>query len=291
MSMDAAFLVALLAATLRLAIPVAVAALGEVVNERAGVLNLGVEGSMLFGAYAGYVVAQSTGSPWLGLGAGLCVGAVAGIVLGLLMVVVRTDQIITGLAFAILASAVTTYLFESGYTVGDAPPRVNGIELPQLVIVSLVCLAVVWFALDRTSGGMALTAVGEDPVSADALGLPVVRIRVLAMVAGNALVGLSGALLVCGPLGIFVQDVTAGRGWIALALVVFARWRPLPVVAGALLFGLCDALRLRLQTAATELPYEIFVALPYVVTLVVLVVAGRARLAPSALGVAFVRSG
>lgn len=290
MTLDAAFLVAILAATLRLAIPVAVAALGELINERAGVLNLGVEGSMLAGAYAGYIAAISTGSPWTGLAAGFAVGAGAGIILALLMVVVQADQIITGLVFTILAVGVTTYLFELNYTVGDAPQRVDGLDLTELCIVALACLVVVWFLMQRTSVGMSVTAIGEDPVSADALGKSVTRTRVIATVAGNAFVGLAGALLVCGPLGIFVQEVTAGRGWIALAIVVFARWKPVPVIAGALLFGLCDAIRLRLQTVMTDVPYEIFLALPYVVILLALVLAGRSSLAPAALGVPYRRA-
>jgi simple sugar transport system permease protein len=290
MDMDVAFLGALLAAMLRLAIPVGVAALGEVVTERAGVLNLGIEGTMLLGAFSGYTAAIATGSPWVGLIAGVVIGVIAGAVLSALMVWVGTNQIITGLAFAILASALTTFLFELSYTVGASPPRVNALGLPELATVLVACLVVVWFLLERTRSGAALTAVGEDPVSADALGLRVQRTRALATVAGNALVGLAGALLVCGPLGIFVQDVTAGRGWIALALVVFARWKPLPVVAGALLFGLCDAIRLRLQAADTDVPYEIFLALPYVVTLVALLIGARSSRTPSALAVPWVRT-
>lgn len=287
--MDGVSILLILAATVRLAVPVAVAALGEVINERAGVLNLGLEGSMLSGAYGGYIVALATGSPWLGLAAGVGVGALAGVVLALLMVVVGANQIIIGLAFTLLASAVTTYLFESGYTIGSAPPRVNSIDIIELAGITLVVLVVVWFLLERTSTGLALTAVGEDPVSADALGIRVNAVRFAATVGGNAIVGLAGALLVCGPLGIFVQNVTAGRGWIALALVVFARWKPGRIVLGALLFGFCDALRLRLQGTLTDVPYEIFLALPYVVTLLVLIIGARASRTPAALSVPFVR--
>lgn len=289
MDIDIAFIGALLAAMLRLAIPVGVAALGEVITERSGVLNLGIEGTMLLGAFAGYTAAITSGSPWIGLLAGLLVGIAAGAVIALLTVRIGTNQIITGLAFAILASALTTFLFELSYTVGASPPRVNALGLPELTVVLLLCLLAVWFLLERTRTGLALTAVGEDPVSADALGIRVVRTRVLATISGNALIGLAGALLVCGPLGIFVQNVTAGRGWIALALVVFARWKPLPVVAGALLFGLCDAVRLRLQATTTDIPYEIFLALPYVVTLVALLFGARSSRTPSALAVPWAR--
>src|SRR3546814_495584 len=156
MDMDIAFLGALLAATLRLAIPVGVAALGEVVTERSGVLNLGIEGTMLLGAFAGYTAATATGSPWMGLGAGIVVGLLAGVVLSALMVWVGTNQIITGLAFAILASAGTTFLFELSYTVGTSPPRVNALDLPELTVVLLLTLLAVWFPLEPTRPGLGL---------------------------------------------------------------------------------------------------------------------------------------
>lgn len=244
---------------------------------------------MLSGAFAGYTVALATGSPWWGLVAGMVIGVVAGMLLAYLMVYIQANQIITGLAFVLLAAAVTTYLFELTYSVGSSPPRVGGIGLWELVVIMLLALAAVWFLLQRTVTGSRITAVGEDPVSADALGINVGRTRFWATVAGNGLVGLSGALLVCGPLGIFVQNVTAGRGWIALAIVVFARWRPVPVVLGALLFGFCDALRLRLQVIDTGIAYEAFLALPYLVVLSVLVLGARNSRTPSALATPFQR--
>jgi general nucleoside transport system permease protein len=281
---------ATLTAALRLMVPVAVAALGEVITERSGVLNLGVEGTMLTGAYAGYTAARATGSPWAGLAAGAAAGIACGIVLALLMVVARTNQIVTGLAFTLGAAALTTYLFERSYDLGSAPPRVAGLNLPELLAVTAAVALAVWFLLERTSAGLVLTAVGEDPGAADALGTRVAAVRCAATVGGNALVGLAGALLVCGPLGIFVQNVTAGRGWIALALVVFARWRPVPLVLGALLFGACEAVRLRLQNTTTDIPYEVFLALPYLVTLIVLVAASRRAHSPAALAVPFDRT-
>ena len=146
-----------------------------------------------------------------------------------------------------------------------------------LVALTLVCVAAVRFLFRRTTVGLTINAVGESPESADALGYNVVLIRWLSTIAGGALAGLGGAVLVNGPLGLFIEQVTAGRGWVALALVVFAGWRPVPAVAGAFLFGLCDAAQLRLQGTATEVPYELFLALPYVVTLVALVLRGPAQ--------------
>ncbi len=218
------------------------------------------------------------------------IGALCGVVLAWLMVVVRTNQIVTGLAFTLLAGAATTYVFEQSYSLGTVPPRIASLSLAPLLAVAGAALLLVWFVLERTTAGLTLTAVGEDPVSVDALGTRVNPVRVAATTAGNALAGLAGALLVCGPLGLFVQNVTAGRGWIALALVVFARWRPVRVVFGALLFGLCDAVRLRLQGTDTSIPYELFVALPYLVTLLALTVRARDSRTPRALTVPFARN-
>jgi ABC-type uncharacterized transport system permease subunit len=281
--------VATLAAALRLAVPVAMAALGALVGERAGVLNLGLEGMMLSGALAAYLATLATDQPVVGLVTGLVAGGACGSLLALLVVVVRANQIVTGLAFTLLAGSVTTYLYQRSYEVGQSPPRIERLSMVPLVVLLLVVLGLVSAGFARTTIGLATVAVGESPVAADALGYRVQHIRFGATVVGSALAGLGGAMLVCGPLGLFIEGVTAGRGWVALALVVFARWRPVPCVAGALLFGLCDAAQLRLQGTSTGLPYEVFLALPYVVTLVALVVRRSDARTPAALAVPFVR--
>ncbi len=280
---------ATIAAALRLSIPVALAALGAVVSERSGVLNLGVEGMMLSGAFAAYSAAEATGSPWFGLLAGTAVGALAGLLLVLFVVIGRSNQIVTGIAFTLLASYLTTYLFQRNYAIGQVPPRLNRIGLVALVVMTAVLVAAVYFLLQRTTFGLALGAVGESPEAADALGFDVVRIRAIASVIGGAFAGLGGAALVCGPLGLFIENVTGGRGWVALALVVFSGWKTLPVIVGAFLFGLSDAVQLRLQGTQSAIPYEFFLALPYLLTLLALVLRARASRTPSALGVAFVR--
>ena len=163
--------------------------------------------------------------------------------------------------------------------------------MPPLIALTLVVLGVVIVPCCATPWpGSSSSAVGEAPVAADALGYDVRRTRYLATIVGSSLAALGGAVLVCGPLGLFIQNVTAGRGWVALALVVFAGWRPLPCAVGALLFGLCDAVQLRIQGTSTGIPYEVFLALPYVVTLVALVIRGRNSRTPAALGVPFDRS-
>lgn len=287
--MDVLFKIATIEAAIRLGLPVALAAMGAIISERSGVLNLGLEGMMLSGALGGYVANDATGSPWIGLLAGIVVGAFCGAILAGLVVTMRTNQVVTGIAFTLVAGAATTYLFQLRWSIGDIPPRVERLGMAPLIVVTLVCLGAVWFLFRRTTAGLAIGAVGESPESADALGYPVLRIRWLATMAGGALAGLGGAVLVNGPLGLFIEGVTAGRGWVALALVVFAGWKPVPAVAGAFLFGLCDAAQLRLQGTATEVPYEVFLALPYVVTLIALVLRARVSRTPRALGVPYVR--
>ncbi|MCB0991053.1 MAG: ABC transporter permease [Acidimicrobiales bacterium] len=280
---------ATVAAALRLSIPVALAAMGAVVSERSGVLNLGVEGMMLTGAFAAYSAAEASGSPWLGLVAGLAAGAAAGLLLAVFVVIGRSNQIVTGIAFTLLAGYLTTYLFQRNYAIGQIPPRLNRIDLLALVVLTAVVVVAVYYLLQRTTFGLALGAVGESPEAADALGYDVVRIRVAATIIGGGLAGLGGAALVCGPLGLFIENVTAGRGWVALALVVFSGWKTFPAVVGAFLFGLSDAIQLRLQGTQSAIPYEFFLALPYMLTLMALVLRARASRTPAALGVAFVR--
>lgn len=279
-----------LAAGLRLALPVALAALGALVCERAGVLNLGLEGLMLCGALSGYLVTDASGSPWLGLVAGLVVGALCGCLLAGVVVHLAANQVVAGLAFSLLAVSATTYVYEWAYDIGQSPPRIERISMPPLVVLTLVVLAAVTLLLRSSLAGLVLTATGESPVAVDALGYSVRRTRFLATVFGSSLAGLGGAVLVCGPLGLFIQNVTAGRGWVALALVVFAGWKPVPCVIGAFLFAICDAAQLRIQGTDTGIPYEVFLALPYAVTLVAMAVRGRRSSTPAALGVPFHRA-
>ncbi len=287
--MDVIFKLATLEAAIRLGVPVALAALGALVSERTGVLNLGLEGMMLSGALGGYAANEATGSAWLGVLAGTLIGAGCGAILALLVVTARANQVVTGIAFTLLALSATTYLFQLRYSIGGIPPRVNRLDMTPLVLLTLACVAALWFLFNRTTLGLAMGAVGEAPEAADALGYKVERLRWIATMIGGGLAGLGGAALVCGPLGLFIENVTAGRGWVALALVVFAGWKPGAAVAGAILFGLCDAVQLRLQGTATDVPYEAFLALPYVVTLVALVLRARASRTPAALGVPYVR--
>jgi simple sugar transport system permease protein len=298
----------LLASIMVTATPILLAAIGELVVERAGVLNLGVEGMMITGAIAGFIVAVSTGSPWLGfLGAALG-GAALSLLFALLTQVLLANQVATGLALT-LAGLGLSSLLGQGYVGVRAPPIQNPdapfaipllADIPILgpilfrhdpmVYVGLAICAGVWAFLKYTRGGLILRAVGENHDAAHALGYKVIRIRTLAILFGGACAGLGGAYLSLVRVPQWTEGVTAGAGWIALAIVVFASWRPGRLVVGAYLFGGIGALQLNLQAARVPIPVEYLSMAPYVVTILTLVAlsAGRGALgAPGSLGKPF----
>lgn len=303
-----AFWTAVLASGVRLSIPVATAAIGEMITERAGVLNLGLEGTMICGAFAGFTTAVETGSLWMGLIGGFVAGALVGLGFALLVVGLRVDQVVAGLTVTLLGLAFTSFLNTEIY--GSLPikprspdpavwsiPLVRDIPLigeplfeqNQVAYVGagLVVIIAVW--LRRSYYGIVLDAAGESPSSADAAGHSVNRVRIIATTFGAGLAGLGGAFLVVGQLGFFNSNITAGRGWVALALVIFGRWKPGLIVVGAIFFGTLDALQFRFQGLDSAIPFEFFIALPYVVTLAALAMASKVH-GPSALGTPFVRS-
>lgn len=304
-----AFWSAVLAAGVRLAVSVGTAAVGEMINERAGVLNLGLEGVMLLGGFAAFAASLESGSPWVGLLCGLAAGAVVGAGYAALVVLLRVDQVVAGLGLTLFGIAFTAFLNREIYGGGASPPRTprpGTVEIPLLADVPLVgdalfaqnavvyvaigVVAMVAVALRRSYWRIVLDAVGEAPLAADAAGHSVPAVRFVATVVGCSLGGFAGAVLIVGQLGFFNSNITAGRGWIALALVIFGRWRPGWIVAGAVLFGALDALQFRFQTLDSSVPFEFFIALPFVVTLVALALAGRSGGTPSSLGRPFARS-
>jgi simple sugar transport system permease protein len=305
-------LVVLLSSSVAFAMPTALAAVGETVGERAGVLNLGLEGMLLTGALSAFLVAYYLDSVTLGTLAGVVTGVALGALMAFLSVTLRTEQIINGIAIVLLAQGLTAFTFEKLFG-GEEQPTIQGIpdvdipllsEIPgvgpilfeqnALFYVSVVLVAAVSLLLTRTRFGLSVRAVGERPAAADAAAVSVVRTRWLALLICGGMAGMGGAVLVLGQLNLFENNVSGGRGWIAIALVIFGRWNPLLVVGGALLFGFTDALQIRVQAVsggiASSVPTEIFGALPYAVTLIVMVAAtvwaGRDA-QPAALGVPF----
>jgi simple sugar transport system permease protein len=307
--------VSLFAAGLRLAVPTALAAVGECFCERAGVLNLGLEGMMLSGALASFLGAYYSHSLVVGVFTGVGAGLVVGAVKAFLSVTLKTDQVINGIAIVIFAQGITAFTYEKIFSLSSKSPQVaplHAVEIPVLgsipwvgpvlfnqnvlIYVSLLLALSVWVLLYRTRFGLYVRAVGENPAAGDAAAVHVDRVRWLAVLVCGALAGLGGAVLIVGEIGIFTLNVTAGRGWVAIALVIFGRWNPILVLGGALLFGFTDALQLRIQASSggTEsgVPYELFQALPYLITLVVMVAAtmwSRRDAQPSALGLGFVK--
>lgn len=300
--MDLAFWEIVLAGAIRLATPIVIAALGETIAERSGTINLGIEGMMAIGAFAGIWGAAEAG--W---GIGLVAGGIAGAVLafGMAVAVLRggANQIVVGIAMTLLGAGLAAYFFKLWQPSGrDAVivPLVPTIRIPVLADLPLVgptlfqqnlltygavaLLALVAWGLVRTRPGLMLRAVGDDPDSAAMRGVDVLRVRGLALVAAGALAGLGGAAMTIGYLGSYTDGVTGGRGWIALAVVIIGRWSPVGAVLGALLFALCDSLALLAQSWAGGLPVEAWTALPYAVTLAVLVLTARRQNAPRALG-------
>ena len=310
----AAAIIPLLNASIRLAVPTGLAAVGESLCQRAGVLNLSLEGMMLSGAYAAFLATHYSGEPWLGAAAGIGGGMLIGVLMALFSVRLKTEQVINGIALVLLAQGLTSFLHVRLFGV-TAPERFDPmakLEIPwlgaipglgsvmfdqsPLVYVAVALIVGVSWVLHRTRFGLAVRAAGDRPGAADAAGINVDRIRSTAILASGAMAGLGGAVLVVGQLGLFTQNVTAGRGWVAIALVIFGRWNPLRVAAGAFLFGFTDALQLRIQSASggieSNVPFEFFQALPYLVTIVVVVVAtaqARTDAQPESLGVPYIK--
>jgi len=283
--------------------PLVFAALGELVVEKSGVLNLGVEGMMLVGAVVSFIVAARTQSPWLGVAAGAMAAATLSVIFAVIALTLRANQVATGLAlslFGVGLSAFTGRDYMSVVIEGMTPVHVPVLsDLPvvgklvfghnALVYVSWVLFAAVQLFLFRTRVGLVLRAVGESPQSAHAIGYHVIAIRYAAVVFGGACAGVGGAFLAIAYTPSWVEGMTAGRGWIALALVVFATWKPWRVLVGAYLFGSVTLAQFQAQAAGVDVPSQLLAMLPYLATIVVLALISRDAMAirlnaPASLG-------
>ena len=291
----------LLAATLRVATPLLFAALGEVLAERAGVLNLGIEGTLMLGAFVGFAMTAATGSLWLGVLAAMVMGLVCGLLVALLTVTFGLNQHVSGLGVTLLTSGLALFLYRVLFGVtGGAQASIESFKplqvLPAanafapitnhylLTYLAFLLAPGLWWLLQRTQFGLQVRAVGENPEAADVAGINVFRVRYLALMLGGALMGLAGAFLSLAQLGAFTFGIVAGRGWIAIALVIFGNWQPFKVLLGALLFSALQAVQLRLQAEGiTQIPYEMLLAMPYILTIAALAFAGRAASVPAAL--------
>ena len=284
--------------TLAAATPVLLAALGGVFSERVGVLNIGLEGLMAFGALAAVVVGVATGSVWLGVVAAAAIGILGAAVFGLFAVTLRRDQVIVGTTLNFLAFGLTGVWYQAwlkGAGLGKTAPGLVPVigtgagGINALTILAFVLVPAAFYLLFRTRLGLTMRAAGEVPEAASAAGTRINPLRFLVTLATGALCGLGGAALSVGIGNSFAEGITGGRGFVALAVVVFGRWNPVGAMGAALLFAAADTLQLTLQAKGTfpKVPYPLFLAVPYVLTLVALAVRGAKGKPPAALGKAF----
>jgi ABC-type uncharacterized transport system permease subunit len=302
------FVVGWLSASMRLAVPILFAALGEIFTERAGILNLGLEGIMLIGALLGFVGAYISGNLWFGVLLAMIGGILMGLLMGFMSITARVNQVVAGIGITILGSGLSTLLFRLFFGLRTTPPTIEMFAITPipilnkipivgqmlfehnvLVYLSLVLVAVSWIVLYRTRFGLALRAAGERPDAVDCRGINVSLLRYLALIIGGALAGIGGAYLPLANLGVFWTQMTAGRGFIAIAVVIFSRWDPIRALIGALIFGGAMALQLSLQTLRVPIPSELLLMIPYLVTILVLVSVSRRAEFPGAFTVPYKR--
>jgi len=301
------FTTTLWAAAVRIASPLIFATLGELICERAGVLNLGIEGIMTAGAFAGWLTVYFGGDLWLGVLVAALVGAAFGLLHGALVVPLGLSQHVTGIGITLLASSLTYYSYRLLFPKVTSPPRIPPFEplaipglsdIPvlgdilfrqtPLTYFAFVLVALIAYVLYRTPVGLAVRTVGENPAAVEAQGIDVTLLRVGTVMAGSALMAVGGAFLTMSAFNAFFFQMVNGRGWICIALVVFGSWQPGKALLGALLFGLFDAYQLRLQQlAGAFVPYQLFLMLPYVLSIIALIAMSRRAAYPRALMVPY----
>ena len=302
-----------LAATVRMATPLLIAALGLSIAERAGMMNIGAEGIMLMGAFAGYAAARLLSSYWYGALIAMIVGVVFTGLFAVLAISCKTQQVVVGAAINMLGAGITSVLYRkmfyqvgsgiSGMMVESFPnvpiPLLSNIPVIGdmlfnhniLVYIGFILIAVFWFIIYHTSLGLKITACGEHPKAADSLGISVIQIRYLTTLASGALLGLAGAYLSIAQTNAFGEDMTGGKGFIAMAVVILGKWTPLGIAGGAVLFGAANALQMSVQNWGVNLPNNIIMMIPYVATVVAVVAVSKKKVgAPSAQGIPYIKS-
>ena len=293
-------LVGILASGIRLATPYLYASLGETFGQKSGVLNLGVEGIMLLGGFAGFYMSYLTGNPWLGLLAAVIIGGIMGVAVAVINVTFKSEQGISGIGVYLFGLGMSDLLFQKMVgtveTVNSFPslhipflsnlPIVGEILFSQSFVVYLAYAMVplCWFILNRTTIGLKIKAVGENPEAADSLGVSINSVRYMTCIFGGIMSGVAGASLSIGLLNVFQQNMTSGMGFIAVALVYFGGWRPVGVLIGSLIFSMVNALQLWVQVLHLPIPSDVAIMMPYVLTILALIVAVQRVKPPSALG-------
>ncbi len=296
------FITGLLGAMMRMATPIIFAMLGEIITERAGVLNLGIEGIMLMGAMTGFLVTLSTGSLWTGVLAAALVGMAFALFMAVLVVYLGLSQHVSGLGITLFATGLAMFIYRLYFGSPTVPPIVEPftrIEIPllsqipilgqglfhhySLTYIAILLIPAVAILLYKTKVGLKIRTVGENPFAADTVGVNVNLTRTLCLVAGGALMGIGGAFLTLAHQNMFLLDVIGGRGWVAVAMVIFGNWDPVKGAIGALLFGLVDGLQLRLQGLGLHVSFDLFLMIPYLITVIALIGVSRRASVPAAL--------
>ncbi|MGZ8438248.1 MAG: ABC transporter permease [Candidatus Limnocylindrales bacterium] len=302
-----ATLVAISAAAIRLATPYLYASIGEMFAQRSGVLNLGVDGIMLVGAFAAFYGTLMTGSLWVGVAAAMVAGLAMGLLMSVISVTLKAEQGISGIGLSLFGLGLSSLLFKTLVGTVKTVDGFRPIHIPVLgdipylgdiffsqslpVYVAFLLVPISWYVLERTPWGLKVRAVGQNPAAADTLGVSVTRVRYVCVCLGAVLAGLAGASLSIALVNLFQENLTAGAGYIAVALVYFGGWRPLGILLGALLFSTVTAIQLRMQVLGIQIPSDFAVMLPYVLTIVALSFSANRARQPAALNKLFERGG
>ncbi len=296
------FLVGFFSATLRMATPLIIATLGETFSERSGILNLGIEGTMLFGSLSAFLVAYKTNSLWLGVIAAVISGILLSIIMAYMTVTLGVSQHVSGLGVTLFASGLSLFVYRQVIGSPSIPPTIQTFSTIPIIGLSkipfigqvlfnqyfltylaIILVPVCGFILFKTNFGLSLRSVGENPESADALGINVYKTRYIALIIAGGLMGLAGSFFTLAYFNMFLYGIVGGRGWVSIALVIFANWTPSRVLLGALLFGGVDAFQLRLQAIGFRIPYQFLLMMPYLLTIIVLVLVARRASYPASL--------
>ncbi len=300
--LDVAFISGLIGATMRMATPIIFATLGEILAERSGVLNLGIEGIMLMGAMTGFLVTFNSGSIWAGVLAAAMIGMLLGLLMAFLAVNLGLSQHVAGLGITLFATGLAMFIYRLHFGSPTVPPIIDPFKQITLPVLSEIPIigpglftqySLTYFAwllipamsilLYKTRLGLKIRTVGENPVVADTVGVNVTLTRTLCLVFGGALMGIGGAFLTLAHQNMFLIDVIGGRGWVAIAMVIFGNWDPLKGALGALMFGFLDGLQLRLQGLGIAISFHLFLMIPYLLTIVALISVSRKASVPAGL--------
>lgn len=301
--LNTTFIIALLSASIRLSVPILFAALGGMYSERSGVVNIGLEGIMLVGAFAGVVGSYFTGSYWMGALVAVLSGVMIAALFAFITVKIKINQIVSGVAINLLAIGLTSFFYRALFGITTVPITVKAFEpvnIPILsnipivgeilfrqtilVYVAFLLVPISYYIFYKTSLGLSIRTVGEHPMAADTVGIPVNKVRTICVLISGALAGLGGCFLSLGQFNMFVDNMVSGRGFIAVAAVIFGKWSPKGVLMASLIFGVADALQIRIQMSGVAIPYQFLLMFPYLLTVVAVTgIVGRTT-SPKALG-------